>query len=114
MLIYDGSSTKNLVNYPPAEPTRTMESPLWDEYEPEYEDICQILTIGKDLTFKYETKDVDINTFINNPNSASHPIQQLLEGVMSCNTEENIVSVTKNEGILTKVVHNSIPFDIDT
>ena len=55
MTISDGFSIKNLTLYPPSRPILDAEIPLWMDLEEE-EDIQQLLTIGRALTFKTETE----------------------------------------------------------
>jgi hypothetical protein len=73
MTISDGKTTKNLTLYPPAKPSEDLESPLWDEFEPEESGVQPILTLGKALCFKDETEDDTISSFISNPPSVIQP-----------------------------------------
>ena len=63
MTISDGTETKNLTLYPPARSSLEAETSSWMEPEEE-EGVQPLLTIGKALTFKDETKDDAINNFI--------------------------------------------------
>ena len=53
MTILDGNDTKILTLYPPARPSLEDETPVWMDLEEE-EGVQPLLTIGKELTFKYE------------------------------------------------------------
>ena len=66
MTISDGTETKNIALYPPSWPSLEVETPLWMELEEE-EGVQPLLTIGKALTFKDETEDDAINSFISEP-----------------------------------------------
>jgi len=68
--------------YPPSKLSEYLESPIWDELEPEENSVQQILTLGKALCFKDETKDDTISSFINNPLSVIQPEAQLLDAIM--------------------------------
>ena len=70
MTISDGIETKILTLYPLARPSLEVETPLWMELEEE-DGLQPLLTIGKALTFKDETKDSDINSFISEPTSVN-------------------------------------------
>jgi hypothetical protein len=82
MTISDGYATKNLVLYTPAKPSVEHKTPLWDELEPEEEDTQPILTVGKALNFKNETRMTTINNFISNPLVVTQPTSQLLNTIM--------------------------------
>ena len=68
MTISDGTKTKSLTLYPLAQPSLEAETPLWMELEEE-DNFQPLLMIGKSLTFKYETEDDAINSFISEPTS---------------------------------------------
>ena len=76
MTILDGIEIKNLTLYPLAWKRLEAETPLWMEPEEE-EGIQPLLTIGKALTFKDETKDDAINNFIIQPTSINKKIYQI-------------------------------------
>ena len=81
MAISYGTETKNLTLYPLAQPTLEVETPLWMELEEE-EGVQPLLTIGKDLNFKDETKDDAINSFISEPTSVNKFFYQILNGTL--------------------------------
>ena len=81
MTISDGTEIKNLILYPLALPSLEDETPLWMELEEE-EGVQPLLTIGKALTFKDETKDDAINNFIREPTSVNKQIYQILNGTL--------------------------------
>ena len=120
MLISNGNSKKSLVLYPPARPNlvafpkeASEECPLWVDYEEEYEDVRLVLTIGKALHFQNETKNENINTFINCPNSTPQSTQKLLETIMDFDNQKGITPEIKAEIIPTTIVHNNISIEID-
>lgn len=77
MVISNGKVTKNLVLYPPVEPSPSEKpsfrrKPLpMEGLEPKNEELRPILTIGHALQFKIERKDETINTFISDLCSVS-------------------------------------------
>ena len=77
MTIWDGTETNNLTLYPPAWLSLEAENPLWMELEEE-EGIQPLLTIGKALTFKDETKDDAISNFISEPTYVNKIFYQIL------------------------------------
>ena len=77
MTILDGTKIKDLTLYPLAWLSLEAEIPLWMELEEE-EGIQPLLTIGKALTFKDETKDDAINNFISEPTSVNKEVYQIL------------------------------------
>ena len=68
LTISDGTKIKNLAIYPLARLSLEAETPLWMEPEEE-EGVQPLLTIGKALNFKDETKYDAINNFISEPTS---------------------------------------------
>ena len=66
MTISDGIEIKSLTLYPLARSSLEAETLLWMELEEE-EGVQPLLTIGKALNFKDETKDNAINNFISEP-----------------------------------------------
>jgi len=65
MIIFYGYDTKKLNLYPLAKPSMETENPFW--FDCEEGDVQPMLTIGKAFSFKNETKDDTINSFISNP-----------------------------------------------
>ena len=66
MVISYGKATKNLNLYPLAKLHMDLNSPWWDEFEPESNFSLPLLTLGKAQYFKDETEDYIINGFIIN------------------------------------------------
>jgi hypothetical protein len=64
MTISDSYHTKKLTLYPHATPSVEPKNSLWMDIEDESS--LPVITIGKDLSFKDETKDDLINRFISN------------------------------------------------
>ena len=59
--------------------------------EPEEEEgVHPLLTIGKLLTFKDETKDDAINNFINKPTSFNTEVYQILNITLGKEEQENL------------------------
>ena len=81
MTISEGTETKNITLYPLAWPSIEAEIPLWMDLEEE-EHVQPLLTIGKALTFKDETDDYSINSFITNPTYINKKIYQILNSTL--------------------------------
>ena len=63
--------------------------------EPEEEDGVQpLLTIGKVLTFKHETKDDAISSFINDPTSINKHVYQILSSTLEEEKQEDLIEET--------------------
>ena len=90
MIISNGTVTKNLKLYLPAESSPSKKSlpyqkPLpVEDPEPGNEDVRTVLTIGHALQLKIETEDDAINAFINDSSSVSNSTQHISESAMSC------------------------------
>ena len=63
MIIFDGTDTKSLTLYPPYRPISDVDTPLWVDLEEE-ENAQPFVSIGRELTFKNETEDDTINSFL--------------------------------------------------
>ena len=81
MTISDGTEMKNLTLYPPDRPSLESETPLWMKLEEE-EGVQPLLTVGKALTFKDDTEDDAINSFISEPTSINKQIYQILNSTL--------------------------------
>ena len=81
MTISNGTETKILTLHPLARPSLEFKTPLWMELEEEYE-IQLLLMIGKDLTFKDETEDNAINSFISDPMTINKHVYQILNSTL--------------------------------
>ena len=66
MVISDEQTTNNLNLYPTTKLHMDLNSPWWDEFEPEFDFSLPLLTLGKSQYFKDETEDDIINGFISN------------------------------------------------
>lgn len=110
MTISNGVTTQKLVLYPPAQPSPVSKNPLWVGFDKD--DTLPVLTTGKALQFKDETKDDSINSFISSPSSASSPTFQSLHVVLTESTQEDITDdfITKTVKVLPN--QKSIPLDI--
>lgn len=121
MVISNGEVKKNIILYPPIEPSSSDKPGFTLTQKPlptkglklENEEIRPILTIGEALCFKDETNDDAISTFISSPNSIFYSTHHILESVMHCNVQEAIKSDIGVENILVLVSHNSIPIEIE-
>lgn len=112
MTISNGVITQKLVIYPPSQTTPVMKNPLWvgfDEY-----DTLSVLTIGKALQFKDETKDDSINSFISSSSLVSSPMFQSLHVVMTKPTQEDITHDFITETVKVLPNRKSIPIEIES
>ena len=89
MTISDGTEINNLNLYPPSRLSSEAKTILWMELEEE-EGVQPLLTIGKALTFKDETEDDAINSFISKPTSINKQIYQILNSALGEEEKENI------------------------
>ena len=89
MTISDGTKTKNLTLYPPAQPSLEAETSLWMEPEEE-EGVQPLLTLGKALTFKGETEDDTINNLISEPTSVNEEFYQIPNITLGKEEQENL------------------------
>ena len=116
MTISNGTETKILTLYPPAQPILEAETSLWIEPEEE-EDVQPLLTIGKALTFKNEMEDDAINNFISEPTSVDKNFYQILNITLGKEeqeniTEETLVGDTHIIPVMKKL--KSIPIEVET
>ena len=115
MAISDGTEMKNITLYPPARPSLEAETPLWVEIEEE-EGVQPLLKIGKALTFKDETEDDSINSFISEPTSFNKQIYQVLNSALGEKEQENIIEETLvNDTHIILVLKNSkiVPLEVE-
>ena len=76
MTISDGTETKIITLYPPNQPSLETETPVWMDLEEE-EGVQSLLTIGKALTFKDETEDNVISSFMSEPTSINKHVYKI-------------------------------------
>ncbi len=88
MTISDGYSTKELTLYPQALPTPYYDDSIWVDYEEN--GARPMLTIGRALTFKDETEDDCINSFISDPSVIFPNIHDELTHVLHTATQEQL------------------------
>jgi hypothetical protein len=100
MIISDGYDTKKLTLYPPAKPSMETENPFWVDCEEG--DVQPLLTIGKSLSFKNETEDDTINSFISDPMVVTQEAYQTLDNVMDETKQEEITQETLTETIIAE------------
>ena len=93
MTISNGTNTKILVLYPPTQPNLEVGTPLWMDLEQE-EGVQPLLTMGKALTFKDETEDDTINSFINEPTSVIKHVYQILNSTLGEEEQEKLTEET--------------------
>ena len=116
MNISDGTEINNLTLYPRAWLSLEVETPLWMEPEEE-EGIQPLLTIGKALTFKDETKDDAINNFFSEPTSVNKKIYQILNTTLGEEEQENITEeALVSDTHIVPVLKNlkSIPIEVES
>ena len=116
MTISDGTETKNLTLYPPAQPSLEAKTSLWMDLEEE-EGLQPLLMIGKALTFKDETEDDGINDFISEPTSVNKEIYQILNITLGEEEQENIMEeALVSDTHIVPVLKNSksIPVEIES
>ena len=82
MKIFDGTDTKSLTLYPPYRPILDVDTPLWVDLEEESNN-QPLLTIGRDLTFKNQTEDDTIYSFISKPLLVTKHAYQILYNTLS-------------------------------
>ena len=115
MTISDGTDTKVLTLYLPTRPNLEAETPLW-MYLEEEETVHPLLTIGKSLTFKDETEDDTINSFISEPTFANKHVYQILNSTLGEEEQENLTEETLvSDSNIIPVLKNSksIPVEIE-
>ena len=67
--------------YPPTKPSLDIENQLWMDLEEE-EDIQPLLKIGRDMTFKIQTKDDTICNLISEPSSIAKRDYQIMDSTL--------------------------------
>ena len=86
--------------------------------EPEEEEGVQpLLTIGKALSFKYETEDDSINNFISEPTSVDKKVYQILNITLGKEEQENLTEETLvGDTHIIPVLKNlkSIPIEVES
>ena len=106
MTISNGVTTQKLVLYTPAQHSPVLKNPLWVGFDED--ETLSVLTIGKALQFKDETKDDYINSFIGIPSIVSSPTFQSLHVVMTESTQEDITDDFITETIKVLPNHKSL------
>jgi hypothetical protein len=77
--------TKKLTLYPPTKPTTDQDMPIWiGNEDSDDESVQQLLTLDQALSFKDQTKDDLINTFITNSCSSQLPTFQFFSYILDC------------------------------
>ena len=82
MTISDGTETKSLTSYPPTRPSSYTDTPLWVDLEEE-ENAQSLLSIGRAFTYKNETEDDTICSFISEPMYVTKHAFQILDNTLS-------------------------------
>ena len=116
MTISDGTDINNLTLYPPTRPSLEAETPVWMEPKEE-EGVQPLLTIGKALNFKDETKYDSINNFINEPTSVNKKIYQILNVTLGEEEQENITEETLvSDTHIVPLLKNleSVPIEVES
>lgn len=119
MVISNGHNTKNLVLYPPAEPNSHIKTVggkkalSMVEDVMEEEDVRPILTIRHALQLKMESEDDVITSFMDDPCSISESNQQILESILSCETQETMEKTERLEEPPVGALHESIQVELE-
>ena len=82
MAISNGTNTKILTLYPPSRPSPDTDTPLWVDLEEE-ENAQSLLSIGRAFTYKNETEDDTICSFVSEPMSVTKHAYQILDITLS-------------------------------
>ena len=119
MVISYGGDTKNLIMYPPIEPSSSKGPGLTLLRKSSTikgldidEEIRPIFTISESLCFKNEMEDDTINTFISDSDSVPNLTWSFLESVVNCNEQDTHEYETEIDTISVSP-HSSVPVEIE-
>jgi hypothetical protein len=101
MTIFDGYDTKKLTLYPHATPSVEPENCLWMDIEDE--SALPVLTIGKSLSFKDETEDELINSFISDPSTVTPNMYHRLSRIFDPTAQEGVSLEMFSETVVNQV-----------
>lgn len=113
MTIIKVNTSKNLILCPP-----TKTNSLIENYQPcshryQEENLCSLLTLDEALKIKNKTKDNIINGFIHIPSTIGFPMCQMFKAILDDEAQEDPLEIPNNDHIPMKIIHNSIPIEID-
>eukprot|EP00253_Pinus_taeda_P035930 PITA_35930 len=113
MTINKGPDVKNLVLYPPAQPS--LPTIKTNQYPVSYltNNIRSPLTVQKALDFKDQTEDDSINNFISQTESRSHTQCFMIEAAFDSELEEDSLKDPHDQTIPVTVVANSKVVEIE-
>jgi hypothetical protein len=112
MTIARGGVTRNLILYPPAKPSPTIVYPQLPPPRYPEKDLCAPLTMEEALKQKNQLEDDVISGFINNPTTVSNPTCQMLQDVLDCEAQGDLLEDLMEQQIPTIVVHNNKSVEI--
>jgi hypothetical protein len=101
MTIFDGYDTKKLTLYPHATPSVEPGNSLWMDIEDE--STLPMLTIGKSLSFKDETEDEIINSFISDPSTITPNTYHQLSRIFDPTAQEGVIPEMFSETVVNQV-----------
>jgi hypothetical protein len=101
MTISDGYDTKKLTLYPHATPSVEPKNSLWMDLEDE--SALPVLTIGKSLSFKDETEDELINSFISDPSAVTQNMYHRLSRIFDPTAQEGVSPEMFSETVVNQV-----------
>jgi hypothetical protein len=101
MTISDGYDTKKLTLYPHATPSVEPKNSLWMDLEDE--STLPVLTIGKSLSFKDETEDELINSFISDPSVVTQNTYHRLSRIFDPTAQEGVSPEMFSETVVNQV-----------
>jgi hypothetical protein len=112
MTITRGGITKNLLLYPHAKPSPTfvylqLPPPRYPD-----RDLRAPLTQEEALRLKNHLEDDVISGFINSPATMNNPTCQMLQVVLDCEAQGDLLEYLMEQQIPTTTIHNRKPVDI--
>ena len=113
MTITRGPDIKNLVLYPPAQPSLTMIKTNQHPVSYLTDNIRSPLTVQKALDFKDKTEDDAINNFISQAESRSHTHCYMIEAAFDSELEEDPLKDAHDQTIPVTSVANSKVVEIE-
>jgi hypothetical protein len=112
MTIARGGITKNLILYPPAKPSPTFVYPQLPPPRYPEKDLRAPLTLEEALRLKNQLEDDVISGFINSPATVSNPTCQMLQVVLDCEAQGDLLEDLMEQQIPTTTVHNNKSVEI--
>jgi hypothetical protein len=112
MTIARGGVIRNLILYPPAIPSPTIVHPQFPPPRYPEKDLCALLMMEEALKKKNKLEDDVISGFINNPTTVNNPTCPMLQVVLDCEAQGDLLEDLMEQQILTTAVHNNKSVDI--